>query len=107
MPRVFDEAPEPRRLRALRRLVTALTLTLIVGVITVVGLLVIRLNALAPPVALPESLSLPAGESARAVTLGSDWVAVVTVDAAGQERIRVLDRTSGAPRGSAEIEPAR
>lgn len=105
-PDAFDAAPEPRRLRQLRHLVTALTLTLIVGVITVVGLLVIRLNALTPPpVTLPETLRLPEGESARAVTLGSDWLAVVTVDAAGRERIRVLDRATGATRGTAEIAP--
>jgi hypothetical protein len=97
------EAPEPRRLRQLRWLVTALTATLIVGVITIVGLLVIRLGAIGGPVALPEAIVLPAGESARAVTLGSDWVAVVTVDGAGKERIRVLDRTSGVSRGVVEI----
>ncbi len=97
--------PEPPRLRQLRRLVTALTATLIVGVITIVALLVIRLSAAPAPLALPPDVRLPAGESARAVTLGSDWLAVVTVDAAGQERIRVLDRATGAERGMAEIAP--
>ena len=45
---------------------------------------------------LPAEISLPAGERARAVTLGSDWLAVVTVDGEGRERIRVLDRATGA-----------
>ena len=98
-----DEFPEPRRLRQLRRLVTALTATLIVGVITIVVLLVIRLAPLARAPELPPAVRLPAGESARAVTLGTDWLAVVTVDAEGRERIRVLDRATGAERGLAEI----
>jgi Family of unknown function (DUF6476) len=101
-----DEFPEPRRLRHLRWLVTALTATLIAGVIAIVGLLVIRLAA--PPAVplLPAELRLPEGESARAVTLGTGWVAVVTVDSAGQERIRVLDAATGEPRGLTEIAPA-
>ena len=56
--------------------------------------------------ALPPEIALPAGESARAVTLGDGWLAVVTVDAAGRERIRVLDRATGAERAVTEIAPA-
>ena len=98
--------PEPPRLRQLRRLVTALTVTLIAGVITIVGLLVIRLSAAAPPLTLPPEIGLPAGETAEAVTLGRGWVAVVTRDAAGRERVRILDAVTGAGRGVAEIAPA-
>ena len=76
-----QDFPEPPRLRQLRRLVTALTATLILGVITIVVLLVIRLGPLAAPVSLPRELALPPGESARAVTLGEGWIAVVTVEA--------------------------
>jgi hypothetical protein len=101
-----DDFPEPPRLRRLRRLVTLLTATLIVGVITTVGLLVIRLSALAPAPAPPAEIVLPAGESARAVTFGEGWLAVVTVDGAGRERIRVLDRATGAERAVTEIAPA-
>ena len=102
-----EDFPEPPRLRQLRRLVTLLTVTLIAGVITVFALLVIRLSSLerrAP--ALPPAITLPAGESARAVTLGDGWVAVVTADAAGRERIRVLDAGTGAERAVTEIAPA-
>ncbi len=102
-----EEVPEPPRLRLLRRLVVALTATLIAGVIAIVGLLVIRLAAAPAPLALPPVVRLPAGETARAVTLGSDWLAVVTVDGAGQERIRVIDRASGSSRGEAVIAPAQ
>lgn len=100
-----EEAPEPPRLRQLRLMVLALTATLIAGVIAIVILLVIRLQTAPAPVALPPEVRLPAGERAQAVTLGSDWVALVTVDAAGQQRVRVFDRVSGAARGEAEIAP--
>jgi hypothetical protein len=96
--------PEPRRLRQLRRLVTALTATLIVGVITIVALLVIRLAPLSRSPLLPDAIALPAGETASAVTLGTGWVAVVTADGAGRERIRVFDALSGAERASVAIE---
>lgn len=100
-----EDFPEPPRLRRLRRLVFALMATLIAGVITIVSLLVIRLWSIGAPPALPPELHLPSGESARAVTLGSDWLAVVTVDPSGRERIRVLDRATGAPRAVTEIPP--
>ena len=98
-----EEGVEPPALRRLRRLVTVLTAVLILGVITVVGLLVIRLSMLKPsaPV-LPAEVVLPAGETAGAVTFGSGWVAVVTRDAAGRERIRVQGR-DGAALGTLEI----
>ena len=92
-------------LRRLRRLVTALTITLILGVITIVVLLVIRLSGMTPPPALPETVALPAGEEATAMTRGEGWVAVVTIDARGAERIRVIDAATGAPRGVTEIAP--
>lgn len=100
-----DEPPEPRRLRALRRLVSALTLTLIVGVIVIAATLVIRLGLSPASPALPPDVALPAGERARAVTMGLGWVAVVTVDGQGVERIRVLDVDTGAERAVTEIRP--
>lgn len=92
-------------LRRLRRLVTALTITLILGVITIVVLLVIRLAGMTPPPDLPATVALPAGEEAIAMTRGEGWVAVVTVDPRGAERIRVIDVETGAPRGVTEIAP--
>ena len=92
-------------LRRLRRLVTTLTITLILGVITVVALLVIRLAGMTPPPDLPATVALPAGEQATAMTLGEGWIAVATVDPRGAERIRVLDAKTGAPRGVTEIAP--
>jgi len=54
-------------------------ITMIVGVITIVGLLVTRMPSGAAPV-LPESLTLPEGAQAEAVTVGADFVLVVTTD---------------------------
>lgn len=54
-------------------------ITMIVGVITIVGLLVTRMPSGLAPV-LPESLTLPEGAKAEAVTVGADFVLVVTTD---------------------------
>ena len=100
-----EDVPEPARLRHLRWLVNGLTITLIVGFVIIVGALVIRLTRAPAPLRLPESVRVPAGERVRAVTLGGDWIAVVTVDGNGEERIRVLDRASGAQRAEVAIPP--
>ena len=86
----MDETSEqlelPPSLRWLKWLVTALTLTLILGVITIVGLLVTRLPlGVAQP--FPENLALPVGAVPQAVTRGQGWVAVVTQD----NRILIFD----------------
>ncbi|MEH7829717.1 DUF6476 family protein [Gemmobacter denitrificans] len=81
----MDDPSEPNvfppELRWLKRLVTGLTLTLIAGVITIVGLLVTRLplgKPAAPP--LPDSIALPEGATPEAITRGRDWIGVVTTD---------------------------
>ncbi len=86
-----DAAPPlPRSVRLLQWLVIGMTATMIVGVITVVGVVVTRFPK-PPTPPLPETLALPAGQSAVAVTQGRDWVAVVT-DA---DTILVYDRATG------------
>ena len=52
-------------------------ITMILGVIAVVATLVTRMPDSARPV-LPDTLILPAGEVATAVTIGQGWFAVVT-----------------------------
>ena len=77
----------PPSLRFLKGLVIVLTLTMIGGVITVVGLLVTRMpQSLGPrPLpALPAAVTLPAGARAQAVTFGQGWVGVVVTDGAAQ-----------------------
>ena len=87
------EAPDPAlppSLRLLKWLVIVLTLTMIGGVITVVGLLVTRMpqafSAVGP--SLPEGFTLPEGTKAEAVTFGTGWIVVVTTD----ERILIFGR---------------
>jgi Flp pilus assembly protein protease CpaA len=92
-PETPTDAPDPAlppSLRFLKWLVILLTLTMIGGVITVVGLLVTRMPQAfsAPAPALPEGFSLPEGAEAEAVTFGTGWIAVVTTD----DRILIFGR---------------
>ncbi|SEW11409.1 hypothetical protein SAMN05444851_1495 [Aliiroseovarius sediminilitoris] len=80
--------------RYLKRLVTALTLTTIVGLVVLVGVVVMRFSQTNPkpsslPV-MPDQITLPEGITADAVTFGPDWYAVV----AGND-ILIFDRDSG------------
>ncbi len=83
--------PLPPGLRWLQGLVIVLTLTMIVAVITIVGVLVTRAPQVFSSVqtpAMPDRLMLPVGTKAVAVTQGQGWIAVVTDD----ERILIFDR---------------
>ena len=91
------EEQEPAQLRRLRRLVTALTATMIVGCLVVIALLVIRLTDRSP--ALPQAIDLPGGAAAVALTQGPGWYAVVTDD----DRILIYDRTTGALRQTVQV----
>jgi Family of unknown function (DUF6476) len=96
------DAPLPPSLRLLKWLVIILTLTMIGGVITVVGLIVTRMpqafTAAGPDV--PDTLQLPEGAKAAAVTFGTGWIAVVTTD----NRILIFDR-DGTLRQEVEVSP--
>jgi len=103
----MDQPPIPeaeaRNLRFLRVLVTVLTAVMIVGLVTIVALLVIRLQTPAPgAVSLPETIALPDGAAAHAFTQGRDWYAVVTDD----DEILIFDRASGDLRQRIAITPA-
>ena len=91
--------PDPLNLRVLRILVTVLTVTMIVGLITVVTVFVTRFES-GTPVALPDAVTLPEGVTARAVTFGSDWYGVVT----DTDQILIFDRTDGALRQTVQID---
>jgi hypothetical protein len=99
-PAMDNPPPEatPANLRFLMRLVTVLTATMILGVITVVALLVIRLNGAGP--VLPESVTLPGGATAVAVTQGQGWYAVVTDD----DRILIFDGITRSLRQTVTVE---
>ena len=64
-------------MRYLKWLVTALSVTMIAGFIVLVTVVVMRFNQSAPGPAFPDSLALPAGVTAEAVTRGPDYLLVV------------------------------
>ncbi|MEL6913408.1 MAG: DUF6476 family protein [Pseudomonadota bacterium] len=84
-------------LRFLRRLVTVLTATMIVGVILIVTLLVIRLGDAPRPIPAPAQLALPEGTRVIAITQTAENILVVTeaqnlliYDASGTELLRAI-----------------
>ncbi|MBE3639844.1 DUF6476 family protein [Mangrovicoccus algicola] len=80
MEKTPQDFQEPAPLKFLRRLVTVLTGVMILGVITIAGLLVMRLSRDRQQIALPAELALPKGAEAAAITAGPGWYAVVTRD---------------------------
>lgn len=95
----MDDTPQPvdaKTLKFLRRLVTLLTATMIIGLLVIIALFVIKFSDLrrapAGRLALPDDIVLPAGATARAFTRGDSWFAVVTDD----DRILIYDPSSGA-----------
>lgn len=85
----------PPDLRFLKILVATLAGTMILGLIAIVTLIVIRFpKAMEPRLSLPDNVTLPAGETAAAVTFGKGWYAVVTE---GGE-ILIFDAGTGALR---------
>lgn len=63
----------------LKILVTTLTVTTIVGLIVLIGVVVMRVQQM-PTVSLPDQITLPDGATATAFTQGADWIGIVTTD---------------------------
>lgn len=102
-------AVDPALVTYLRRLVTVLTVVMIVGVLAIVGLLVSRLQTLAPTgtaatgvgaQALPEKIVLPDGSTPLAFTKGTDWYAVVTTE----NLLLIFDADTGDLQQTVQIE---
>ena len=91
---------DARTLRFLKLLVTVLAATMIAGVLTIVILLVIRLQAPDAP-ALPDTVTLPEGARALAFTQGPGWYAIVTED----NRILIYGAETGDLRQEITMEP--
>jgi len=70
--------PTPPELRFLKLLVTTLAGVMIVGLVTIIAVLVIRLTTAPAPLALPDSITLPEGARPQAVTLAPGFVIVVS-----------------------------
>lgn len=68
---------EARNIVLLRRLVTALAGVMALGMVVIVALMVSRLLQ-EPVLPLPETLKLPEGETASAITVTRDFYLVVT-----------------------------
>lgn len=84
---------------------TVLTATMILGLLTIVGLFVIKfMGSVTPPLKLPAEITLPTGQTAKAFTQGTSWIGVVTTDDAGVERIHILN-LDGTPRQVVDITP--
>ncbi len=64
---------------------------MIVGLVVMIALVVIRLNAGPPDIALPDYIELPDGTRATAFTQAPTWFAVVTDD----DQILIFNRDSG------------
>ena len=82
------------------RLVTVLTAVMILGLMTVIGLMIAKLGR--GGAALPASIVLPEGATATAITAGDGWYAVVT--AAGE--ILIYDAATGRLRQTVLVTPA-
>ena len=94
------QAPDDKTLRYLKALVTILTVTMILGFLTIVGLFVMRFAEM-NRVALPDQITLPDGSVATAFTQGEGWFAVVTED----DQILIYSRVTGNLRQRIEILP--
>lgn len=91
---------------------TVLTATLILGVVTIAGAMVLRITAPAPaPVSAgfdpaqvrAESLSLPPGETVTAAGAAGSALMLVTRSAEGAERLHLFDAATGARLRSLDI----
>ncbi|MFD1883060.1 DUF6476 family protein [Paracoccus pacificus] len=96
-----DEGARPPELRFLRALVTALAVTMILGMTAIVVLLWLRLGS-APLPQLPEQITLPPGTSVGAVTFAPDWIVVVT----DKGEVLLYDRAGGLRQRVAPSSPA-
>ncbi len=100
-----DTAPAPEglppSLRFLKFLVIVLTLTMIVGVISIVAVIVNRMpKAIQGLPRMPDAWLLPDGTRATAFTQGPDWYAVVIEG----DEILIFDRATGALRQRVKVE---
>jgi hypothetical protein len=95
-----SQIEEPANLRFLRCLVTVLTATMILGLLAIFALLVMRFSS-TPAAPLPDTITLPAGATARSFTTGPDWYAVVTTD----DQILIYDRATNTLRQTLQIQP--
>lgn len=100
----MDEETAPvggeKTLKYLKWLVTGLTVTMILGFLTIVALFVMRFTEM-NRAELPDTITLPDGARATAFTRGEGWFAVVTEN----DEILIYSRVTGNLRQRIRIEP--
>ena len=94
------QTPDEKTLRYLKALVTILTVTMILGFLTIVALFVMRFSEMSRT-ELPDQITLPDGTTASAFTQGDDWFAIVTQT----NEILIYSRTTGNLRQRIQITP--
>lgn len=100
---------EVPQLRSLRRLVSALTIVLIFGMVAVAGTLIWRISSepgAAAPLVTADEITLPAGEIVTSVGATEAALSFMTKDADDTERLRVFDPATGEETGVLEIKRA-
>jgi len=104
-----DDFPEPPKLRFLRRMVVALTATLMVGVLAIAASIVITVSRdrapapLAGGADLAASIALPAGETLVAAAASGGVLTVATRSGEGAETLRLFDAATGAALGAVAV----
>lgn len=101
-PEDWREVPQ---LRSLKRLVSALTWVMILGMITVALALIWRISSEPSGAAAitAEELRLPAGHALTAVGATKEALTVATRSAEGEEFLLTFDPATGAPTGRVRI----
>ena len=66
----------PRNLRFLQRLVTLLTISMILGILTIAALLAFKLRS--ENINFPQKLTLPDGTKPKAFTQTKDWYSIIS-----------------------------
>gem|GEM_PF-6163427 len=86
---------------------TGLTLTMIAGMIIIVGLLLWRLGpgTGAPLPLLPAQIPLRAGETLTGYAQNPDWVVLITTDDSGTQRLHLLKPGAEQPHQTVQIAP--
>lgn len=89
-------------MRRLRQLVSVLLVVMILGIVTVVGLLAWRMMGLQAAPVLPNALQLPDGHVLQEASVGTRWITLIAQDPNGQIWVHVADR-SGTLQASAPV----
>ena len=86
-----ENSIEPAGLKWLKILVAVLTVTLIIGFLTIVGMFIYRFNSIGDDAVmspLPDQINLPQGVEINAFTQAEDWFLILT----SENELLIYDR---------------